>query len=341
MNGSEAAFASLVQRHGGLVYSVALRHTVNPQHAQDISQAVFIILARKAPFLGRNTIIPGWLYHTARLASANFQRSEIRRLRREQEAFTETVTEPSDPDSTWQDLCPMLDGAMAELRATDRDALVLRYFENKSLKEVSAVMGLEERAAQKRVSRALEKLRKVVARRGVALPTGGLAGAIAANSVHAAPIGLTGAVTASVAKGAASVSVLAIVTATTKQTAWLAAAKLTLAGFFNVALSPILTAAGSYFITRAVMRRSSKSESERVINHRFGWKIIITNVVMALAGVPSMLIPSDKHPWLFAMSLVAMLLVTFASVGLQIYWSFRHKDKLKQIRARQQPIQNN
>ena len=80
---SEAAFTALVERHIGLVHSVALRHTANPQHAEDITQVVFIILARKAAALSRKTILPGWLYHTARLVAANFQRAEIRRLRRD------------------------------------------------------------------------------------------------------------------------------------------------------------------------------------------------------------------------------------------------------------------
>lgn len=336
--GSEAAFATLVQRYGGLVYSVALRHTGNSQSAQDISQAVFIILARKARSLGRNTVLAGWLHNTARLASANFHRGEMRRFRREQEAFTEVITEPPDSDATWHELCPLLDSAMAGLRAADRNVLLLRYFQNKSMTEVGVAMGLEERTAQKRVSRALEKLRKVVGRRGVTLSAGALAGAIGANSVQAAPAGLPGVITGAVAKGVASVSVVAIVTATTKQMAWVAA-KMTFAGFFTIALSPLLTGLGSFYFHRAVARRC-KSERERAARNRFGWKIVITNVVMASAGIPSMMIHSDKHPWLFAMSLVAMVLVSLVSVGLQIYWGFQHKHELKQILAAQQPIQN-
>ncbi|MEP6664669.1 MAG: sigma factor, partial [Verrucomicrobiota bacterium] len=88
---SEAAFAELVQRHIALVHSVALRHTVSQQHAQDITQAVFIVLARKAGSLGRKTVLPGWLYHTARLTAANWQRAETRRVHREQEAFMQST----------------------------------------------------------------------------------------------------------------------------------------------------------------------------------------------------------------------------------------------------------
>ena len=100
-NGSEAAFAALVERYIGLVHSVALRHTANPQHAEEITQAVFIILARKAGTLGNRTVLPGWLYQTARLTAANFQRAEARRIRREQEAFMQsTLEEPAADDAS-------------------------------------------------------------------------------------------------------------------------------------------------------------------------------------------------------------------------------------------------
>src|SRR5437660_1396957 len=98
---SEAAFATLVERHIGLVHSVALRHTPDPQHAQDITQAVFIILARKAGSLNRKTILPGWLHHTARLTAANLRRSELRRIRREQEVYMESTLDETASDPLW------------------------------------------------------------------------------------------------------------------------------------------------------------------------------------------------------------------------------------------------
>ncbi|MEI2727248.1 MAG: sigma-70 family RNA polymerase sigma factor [Verrucomicrobiota bacterium] len=111
----------------------------------------------------------GWLYHTTRLTAANFQRAEFRRIHREQEAFMQSTMEESAPDAAWRAVAPLLDEAMARLGATDRDAVVLRYFENKSLAEVGTALGVEERAAQKRVTRALEKLRKIFSKRGVTL----------------------------------------------------------------------------------------------------------------------------------------------------------------------------
>ncbi len=168
-NESEAAFAELVRRHIALVHSVALRHTDNPQSAQEITQAVFIILARKAASLVRGTVLGGWLYHAARLTAANFRRAEFRRVRREQEAFMQSRIEGASPDTAWQELAPLLDEAVAHLGAADRAAVVLRYFENKSLAEVGAALGASEDAAQKRVTRALEKLRKIFTKRGVTL----------------------------------------------------------------------------------------------------------------------------------------------------------------------------
>jgi RNA polymerase sigma factor (sigma-70 family) len=219
---SEAAFATLVERYLGLVYSLALRHTANPQHAEDITQAVFIILARKAGNLGHKTILPGWLYHTARLTAANWQRAEARRFRREQEVFMQSTQAETAPDPVWLELSPQLDVAMAQLGAADRDALVLRYFQNKSLAEVGAALGLQERAAQKRVSRALDKLREFFSRRGIVLSAAAVAAAVSANSVQAAPPVLAKTIaTVAVAKGtAASASTLTLVKGALKIMAW-------------------------------------------------------------------------------------------------------------------------
>jgi uncharacterized protein (TIGR03435 family) len=244
-NESEEAFGELVRRHIGLVYSVALRHSGNPHHAEEITQAVFIILARKARSLPRRTMLSGWLYHTARLTAANFRRSEFRRARREQEAFMQSTPEETTPDSVWLELAPLLDEAMARLGTTDRDAMVLRYFENKTLSEVGAALGIEERTAQKRVSRALDKLRRFFTKRGVSSTTAIIAGAVSAHSIQAAPVALTKSVTAvAVAKGAAaSISTLTLIKGALKIMAW------TKAKMAIVASVGILLAAGTTTVT--------------------------------------------------------------------------------------------
>lgn len=219
---SGAAFTALVERHISLVHSVAFRHTNNQQHAEDITQAVFIILARKASSLGRKTILPGWLYHTARLTAANFQRSENRRIHREQEAYMQSILAESAPDLLWTELCPLLDQAMSHLGAHDRDALVLRYFQKKSLAQVGVAMGLEERTAQKRIHRALEKLRGFFAKRGVDSTAESIAIAISAHSIQATPAALAKSVaTVAVYKGAtATLSTLTLVNGVLRLMTW-------------------------------------------------------------------------------------------------------------------------
>ena len=200
--GSELAFAELVARHINKVYSVALRHTRNPHSAEEITQAVFVILAQKAIKLHSHAVLSGWLYQTARLTAVTVVRSDIRRARREQEALMQTAVNESEP-VVWPHIAPLLDDAMARLSETDRHAVVLRYFDGRSLKEVGAALGGSEEAAKMRVNRAVEKLRKFFSKRGVTLTAAAITGAVAANSVQAAPAGLAVTVANNAAAGTA------------------------------------------------------------------------------------------------------------------------------------------
>ena len=110
---SEAAFTALVSRHLNLVYSIALRSVGNVHAAQEITQAVFIILARKAKSLGSKTVLSGWLYQTTRLMAANFLRGEIRRQQREQEAYMQSTLNESEPE-VWRQIAPLLDDALGK-----------------------------------------------------------------------------------------------------------------------------------------------------------------------------------------------------------------------------------
>ncbi|HWN95730.1 MAG TPA: sigma-70 family RNA polymerase sigma factor [Methylomirabilota bacterium] len=228
---SEEAFATLVHRHVHLVHSVALRHTANAHHAEEITQAVFVILVRKARSLGSKTVLSGWLYHTARLTAANFQRAELRRVHREQEAFMRSTLEETSNDTVWNELSPLLDEAMARLRAGDRDALVMRYFENKTLPEVGAALGVEDRAAQKRVTRALEKLRRLFTKRGVVSTAAIIAAALSAHSVQAAPATCATNITATALQGSAvTATTLTLIKGTLKLMAWTKAKTAVVAG---------------------------------------------------------------------------------------------------------------
>ena len=148
---SESAFATLVSRHTNLVYSAALRQTRDPQLAEEVTQVVFIMLARKAATIGAKTILTGWLYRTACYVSGSALKRERRRQHREQEAFMQSELD-AKVGSTWNQLSPLLDDAMLRLGQTDRDALVLRYFEGRSLNEVGSALGASEEAAKKRVT---------------------------------------------------------------------------------------------------------------------------------------------------------------------------------------------
>ena len=194
---SEEAFATLVSRRLDLVYSAALRQAGSPQLAEEVAQSVFMDLARNALRLKPGTLLTAWLYQVTRRTAIDVVRKESGRQLREQIAV-EMADMKSDP-AEWAQIRPLLDEAMEALDEKDRNAILLRYFENRSLHEVGQTLGTSEDAAQKRVSRALERLRAIFAKRGLAIGAGSLVALLSANAVQAAPAGLSLAISAATA----------------------------------------------------------------------------------------------------------------------------------------------
>ncbi len=209
---SEAAFAELVRRHVDFVYSAALRMVRDAHLAEDVTQGVFVALARNARQLTDRPVLSGWLHRTAQNLAANAVRSDVRRRAREQETAAMNELLSAEPDAVWEHIAPHLDAALGELNEADRDALMLRYFERKSAREMAQSLGVSDEAAQKRVSRAVERLREFFAKRGVTVGASGLVIVLSANAVQAAPVGL--AVTISSAAALARTTIASTTTAT-------------------------------------------------------------------------------------------------------------------------------
>ena len=164
---SEAAFGELVRRHVDLVYSAALRMVRDAHLAEDVTQSVFAALARSANQLTDRPVLSGWLHRTAQNLASKAVRTDIRRRAREQEAATMNQLLATTPDPGWDHIEPHLDDALGELNEADRDAVMLRYFERKSAREIAQTLGTSEEAAQKRVNRAVERLRDLFTKRGI------------------------------------------------------------------------------------------------------------------------------------------------------------------------------
>lgn len=230
---SEDAFRELVRRHIAVVHGVARRQAGIDAHlADDVTQRVFVLLARKAPTLTGHATLVGWLYTAARLEALRAARTEARRRNRETQAAD--MNGPQDcagAEPAWEKLQAVLDDAMSRLGAADREAVLLRYFSGRSFAEVGRALHISEEAARKRVDRAVEKLRALLEPRGIVSTSTALGLALGA---HAAPV-VTDKMIATVAAAtcqpvAAGVAVpLAVFMSSTKITATVAGVVLVLA----------------------------------------------------------------------------------------------------------------
>ena len=208
---AEDAFAELVRRHLNLVHSAAFRQVRSSQLAEEVAQSAFTDLARNAHRLAPGTIVTAWLYQVTRRTAIDVVRRESRRQLREQIATEMNAINATTAD--WTQIEPLLDDAMATLGDTDRAAVLLRFFENKSLREVGQTLGTSDDAAQKRVTRAVERLREFFVQRGATVGAGGLVAVLSANAVQAAPVGLAATISTTAALAGTSLASTTTVTA--------------------------------------------------------------------------------------------------------------------------------
>ena len=234
----EAAFREIVVRHTDLVYASALRQVGVPDLARDIAQSVFTDLARKAPSLAgalpENASLVGWLYRGARFAALNQLRDDRRRQARERQAM-QHFDPASDTAPEWDQVQPVLDEAMADLSDEDRDALLLRFFKSYDFRAIGAAFGVSDDAAQKRVTRALERLRTHLTSRGVTTTAAALSAVISTNAVPLAPAGLAATLSTSALAGTtiattATATAVKTIAMTTLQKAIITAALVAAAG---------------------------------------------------------------------------------------------------------------
>lgn len=208
----ETAFTELVSRHGNLVYSAALRQTGGKVDlAKDIVQTVFLQLAKKAASIPEQVVLAGWLHRATILAAAQIRRTEARRTRREQRSMEIHERGNTGDRDDWQEIAPVIDHLLGKLKAGDRDALLLRFFEGRSLKEVAQIIGCGETGASQRISRALEKLRSLLAGRGITCSAKVLSSHLSSHAIQIIPAGiLSSLAAASAAQAASGVSALGI-----------------------------------------------------------------------------------------------------------------------------------
>jgi RNA polymerase sigma factor (sigma-70 family) len=262
---SQAAFAQIVERHLGLVYHAAARQLGGDAHlAQDVAQSVFVLLAERARQLRHHPSLAGWLHATTRLKVAEVLRAEARRRNRETavQTMSEILAEDSSHEADWAKLRPVIDDVLNELSASDREAVLLRFFQGRNFAEIGERLGLTEKSAHKRVERALEKVRGRLGRRGI-FSTAALATVLGAQAGAAAPLGLAATVTAGVATAAVAPAAMTLLGAfyfmtTTK--VMLGVAALTVAG------------AGLVYLSEQKAERAARIALEQTLARNAEWE---------------------------------------------------------------------
>lgn len=232
-HGNEAAFRGLVERYAGLVFLAARRCAGDEEHASEAVQLTFITLAKRAGSLKGSESLAGWLHQTAVLQARNLMRRHQRELRKRQQLHAHMDELSAETaDEAWTRMQPVIDEALSSLPHGDREALLLRFYRSLTIREVGATLGIATAAAQKRLDRAMERLRRQLSRRGCQV-SGTLAtallvgfGADAEAAVPGIPAISSKALAASSATTASLAAVVRFFLMTKKTTVTLAAAVL-------------------------------------------------------------------------------------------------------------------
>jgi RNA polymerase sigma factor (sigma-70 family) len=234
---SQDAFRELVDRHLAMVYGAARRMVRDSHLAEDVAQGVFRTLAEKAGTLRRQQVIAGWLYQTTRHLAMHAVRTEQRRREREQVAVAMQALEgEAETNRILDELEPALD----QLEAGDRDLLVLRYFEDRSLRDVGREVGISEDAARMRVNRALERLRAVFEKQGVTTSSGLLSAVLLSTAATTVPAGLAATITTTALTGLSAGIAAGMGTAATAATWWTAKTIAAVAGAVAITAAGLL-----------------------------------------------------------------------------------------------------
>ncbi|MEO6183010.1 MAG: sigma-70 family RNA polymerase sigma factor [Verrucomicrobiota bacterium] len=255
---SEPAFTELVRRYVDFVHSAALRMVCDSHLAQDVTQGVFVALAKNTTQLSDRPVLSGWLHRTAQNIAAQTVRTDVRRRAREQEAVAMNELLAHEPEAVWEKIAPHLDAALGELSEPDRDALLLRYFDRKSAREMAQTLNVSEEAAQKRVSRAVERLREFFAKSGVTVGASGLVSVISANAVQAAPVGLAAAISTAVTLLGTITSAITTTSATTTTMNWINAKTMT------TMLASVLVAGTGTYLVQQMKTTRLRNENQRL-----------------------------------------------------------------------------
>jgi RNA polymerase sigma factor (sigma-70 family) len=219
---SQAAFAQLVTRHIDMVYSTARRELGDSQLAEDVTQASFLLLARKAAKLSRRVVVAGWLFKVTLFAAADVRKARRRRMQNERKAAMQTQSPQNQPtsDIDWEKVSPLLNEAVARLNTGDRDVIILRFFQGRSHAEIAAALGISEDAAKMRVSRAVEKLRASLNASDMQISSSALIGLLPLAAASVAPTHLHAAAIAG-GLGTSAVSVGIVAQAVQRMMLWI------------------------------------------------------------------------------------------------------------------------